>query len=363
MRDIINEKIQLLEEEIRKTPYHKGTEHHIGKLKAKVAKFRDEVFQKEMKAAGGGGGSGGGYAVKKTGDASVVLVGPPSVGKSTLINQLTNADSKVAAYDFTTVEVIPGMMNLRGAQIQILDVPGIIEGAASGKGKGKQVLSVVRAADLIVMMVDIETQSKIEKIKKELYLFGIRLDQEKPKVFINKLDSGGIKVTSSVPLKNFSLSTVKEIAPEFRIRNAEIVIKENITLDQLIDVFMANRCYLPYFVVINKTDLLNNKIKNNVNLFISAKNGAGLEELKEKIWQSLNFIRLYLKRQDDEPDLIHPLIVKKGLPLIKILEAIAFVNKELVSKAKIYGPGAKFPGQEVSLSFIPQDETIVSFLI
>lgn len=357
----ITEKISQIEEEIRKTPYHKGTEHHIGKLKARAAKLKEELFQKNLKSSGGGGGQG--YAIKKTGDASVVLVGPPSVGKSTLINRLTNANSKVAAYDFTTIGVIPGMMDYRGAKIQILDVPGIITGAAQGKGRGKEVLSVVRAADLIIIMVDNKTSGKIELIKKELDQFGIRLDQLKPKVFINKQSSGGIKATTSVELSHFSLDTVKEIAPEFKIRNGEIVIKEDISLDQLIDSFMGNCCYLSYLVVVNKADLINkSEIQESSYLYISAVKGFGLKKLKEKIWEKLDLMRLYLKPVKGKPDFNHPLIIKNNLNLKKILDGLNFEDKELIKKAKIDGPGAKFPGQEVSLSFIPSDETIVNFL-
>ena len=74
-----------------------------------------------------------------TGDARVGFIGFPSVGKSTLLTQLTGVESEAADYEFTTLTCIPGVMYHKGARVQILDLPGIIEGAKDGKGRGRQV--------------------------------------------------------------------------------------------------------------------------------------------------------------------------------------------------------------------------------
>jgi ribosome-interacting GTPase 1 len=80
-----------------------------------------------------------GFEVARSGDGRVSLIGFPSVGKSSLLSKLTDTKSEAAGYEFTTLTAIPGNLYHKGCKIQLLDLPGIIEGAAYGKGRGRQV--------------------------------------------------------------------------------------------------------------------------------------------------------------------------------------------------------------------------------
>ena len=133
----IREKIKELEDELARTQKNKATEYHIGIVKSKLAKLRREVITPTKHGAGGGG-----FDVKKSGNATVAIIGLPSVGKSTLLNKITNAESETASYAFTTLTCIPGILEYKQAKIQVLDLPGIIEGAKDGKGRGREIISV-----------------------------------------------------------------------------------------------------------------------------------------------------------------------------------------------------------------------------
>lgn len=354
----ISQQIEEVEKEIRETPYHKGTEHYIGKLRAKLAKLKDRLLEGGGKKGGGGGG---GYAVRKEGDATVVLIGPPSSGKSTLINKITNAESKVAPYAFTTVSVIPGMLRYKDAYIQILDVPGLLEGAKEGKGRGKEVLSVARASDLLLIMVDVERKNSLEKLTSELEGAGIRVNGTIPDVLIDKKAAGGLIIHSNVK-QDISKETIKEVAMEFGAKNAEITIKEKISLDRLIDAFSQSRVYLPALFIVNKIDEASNlNFEKNI-LGISADTGEGITELKKAIWDKLGLIRVYLVRPDDEPSYDNPVIAKKGEVIGDVAVKIGSDFAEGKKLAKIWGPSARFPGQEVSLSTPVHEGMQIRFL-
>ncbi len=345
----VEDKIREIEEELRKTPYNKATQYHIGRLKARLSRLRDEAVKRSSKKS-----QHNGYSVKKTGDATVVLVGPPSVGKSTILNRLTNATSEVASYDFTTLNVIPGVTEIHGAKIQLLDVPGLIEGAALGKGRGREVISVVRSADLILLVTTVFEIEQLDTLEKELYDAGIRLNIQPPDVRIIKRDRGGIRINKT-PNVRMDDTLIKGVLGEYKIHNADIIIREDLTIDRLIDAILANRIYLPSIRVINKIDLIGRDELEPLRgmpdtVLISAATGEGLNDLKEMIFRGLGFIRIYMKPPGRKADLEHPLIVKTGATVADVAERIHRDLKRNFRYAQVWGSSAKHDGQRVGLT-------------
>ena len=360
MSEEIRGKIKELEEELKKTKYNKKTQHHVGLIKAKIATLKEKIETRSR-----GKGKTEGYSVKKTGDGTAILIGFPSAGKSTLLNLLTNAESKTGGYDFTTIDVVPGLMFYKTAKIQILDIPGIIEGASQGKGLGRRVLAATRVADLIVILLDINTLKDYDIIMNELYGARFRLNQVRPIVKIKKTNKGGIVVASTVRKLSLQKETIKAILNEFKIINADVIIREDINEDQLIDCIEENRDYVPALTVINKIDSVKPETLNNVKerfkdaLFISAMDSENIGELREHIFQKLGLIRIYLKEPSEEVDKKEPLIVFKDSTIEGVCKKI---HKDFLKKfrfARVWGESSKYPGQKFNLKHILQDEDIL----
>jgi uncharacterized protein len=356
----IDEQIAEIEAVLRKTPHHKATNGFIGAMRAKIARLKDKDIDSATKGKGGGGG---GFTVKKQGDATVVLIGPPSAGKSTLINLLTNAESKVAPYAFTTVTVVPGMLKYKDAYIQILDIPGLIEGAKEGKGRGKEVLSVAKGADLLLIMTDVKRVGAFANMVKELGGAGIRINQEKPKVQIEKKINGGLEVFSNFK-QSIDKDTIKQIAREYGIKSGNITLQEKITLNRLFDAFSPNRVYVPAIFVINKIDSEPNYKKMIEGEFvgISADKKEGMDVLIDTIWETLKFVTVYLVKPDENLNRADPMVVINSNTLRDVAEKIGpdfAASKKLV---KIWGTGAKFPGQEVSFDTKVLEGMMIRFI-
>jgi hypothetical protein len=365
----LEEQIREIEDEIRKTPYNKATSKHIGRLKAKVAKIRDEAVARAMASAGGGEG----YSVKKSGDATVVLVGFPSVGKSTLLNSLTGENlSETASYAFTTVSVIPGLMEHRGAKIQILDIPGLIAGAAMGKGRGKEVIAVVRSADLILILVDVFNQQHTDVLLRELHDAGIRINRERPDITIKKTGNGGIRL-NTVGAVDLDIEEIRSILAENKIMNAEVLIREGVTQDDFIDAMIGNRVYVPAFIAVNKVDLVDERMRQEIEknlterfgeppIMVSAQSGYHIEELRDAIFDNLRFMRVYLKPVGGPADLDEPLIIRSPATVEDVCNRLHRDFADKFRYAKVWGRSAKHNAQRVGLNHRLADGDILTIV-
>ncbi|MCL5413231.1 MAG: 50S ribosome-binding GTPase, partial [Candidatus Marsarchaeota archaeon] len=308
-------KLEELKESYSKTKYNKATNKYLGQLRAKIAKIRKDMESSSRKA-------GSGYSVRKSGNATVVLAGFPNAGKSSLLRVLTGVQSKVADYAFTTLDVIPGMMEYNGAKIQILDLPGLIQGAHVGRGGSLKIASVIRIADFMLFVVDINSYQQLYILTEELKLLNIRLNRKRPRIRMERGSVGGLHIEDNghrIPNRDVILS----ITTEFKIFNGELIFYEDTTEDMLIDFIADNCVYMKGAVALNKIDTVGGKkveaIRKEIEgrtgmkvIPVSAKTIENIDELKKRVFDSLDLIRVYLKPKDGEPDFENPMVLDSG---------------------------------------------------
>jgi len=361
----ILQKISEIEAEMARTQRNKATMGHLGLLKARLAKLRRELITPK----GGGGGAGEGFDVAKTGDARIGFVGFPSVGKSTLLCNLAGVYSEVAEYEFTTLTTVPGVIRYKGAKIQLLDLPGIIEGAKDGKGRGKQVISVARTCSLIMMVLDVLKPIQHKKLLEyELESFGIRLNKKPPAITFKRKDKGGLNLTCIVPQSELNTEVVKTILEEYRIHNADVTLKYDATTEDLIDVIEGNRIYIPCIYVLNKIDQISieeldiiHKIPHCVP--ISAHHKWNFDDLLDKIWEYLNLIRIYTKPKGSLPDYGAPIVLNADRRSVDDL--CTKIHKSLQKDFKcalVWGTSVKHTPQSVGREHILEDEDVVQVI-
>ncbi|CAI7890698.1 unnamed protein product [Closterium sp. NIES-53] len=349
-----------------RTQKNKATAHHLGLLKAKLAKLRREIL---TPSGGKGGGAGEGFDVTKSGDSRVGLVGFPSVGKSTLLNKLTGTFSEVASYEFTTLTCIPGVIRYRGAKIQLLDLPGIIEGAKDGKGRGRQVISTARTCNCIVIVLDaIKPITHKRLIEKELEGFGIRLNKEPPNLTFRRKDKGGISITAACSVTNLDLDTVKAVCSEYRIHNADVHLRYDATVDDLIDVIEGSRVYIPCVYAVNKVDQITLEELEVLDKLphycpVSAHLEWNLDGLLEKVWEYLDLVRVYTKPRGANPDYEDPVILSgKSVSVDDFCNRIHKDMSKQFKYALVWGSSAKHKPQRVGKEHELEDEDVVQIV-
>ena len=305
----LEEELNCLQVMLQEIPKHKGTDHLQAQIKSKIAKTK-----REMQAEKRAGKKTRGVRIPPQGAGTAVLLGGPNAGKSQLLASLTRANPQVAEYPFTTRLPQPGMMPWEDVTVQLIDTPPITADYMEPYLHG-----IIRGADLALLLVDLGVDSGIEQCQEVLD----RLSETKTRLartsYLNEEDVG-LSYTQTFLLPN------KIDLPDAQQR-----------LDLLHEL-----CPLDF--------------QENV---ISAKEGTGLEDLRDTIYRSLDVVRVYSKLPSaKEADMDRPFTLRRGSTL---LEMAAQVHKDYLDGlkfARVWGT-AVHDGTVVKGDYVLHDRDVV----
>jgi len=299
------EKIAALEEMLAIMPKHKGTDHLRAELRTRIAKLNQLAAKKS-------GARRASLVIEKEGAAQVAVIGLPNAGKSQLISTITNASPPVAEYPFTTHSATPGMMEFENIKIQMLDTPPLVPQAIQF-----WLPPLLRRADALLIMVDL-SQDPLEQVE------AVTTQLEKMRIILG--GEGG------------------EDDPDFTVWHRKALIIGN-----KLDLDGADKNYRALKAAYEKRFPL---------IAVSAKQGTGLEELKAKVYEVLDIIRVYTKMPGRKPDFNDPIVVGRGSTLA---DAAAEVHKDFAANmkyARIWG-SAKHDGVMAKRDHILKDGDII----
>lgn len=292
-----NERIQVLRDCLAQFPdFYNGP---YGELRKWVNELIEETkLQKSIKHQDQ-------FSIPKEGAAQVVLVGPPNAGKSSLLKTLTGRQVAVGDYPFTTLRPIAGMVKLGGAVVQLVDLPGLLDGAVDGKGGGRALLACVRSADAVLYVVPATEQGVID-----------------------------------------AFSVVEEVENE-----ASICLPTGVVVTKA-DVEGAGEL----------VPIVAEQLQEYPLITCSTHTHEGLDEVRELIWKLTGLIRVYPKPRGKELDR-EPIVLRPGAT---VEEFILAIHKDWLSRfkqARVSGPSAKFSGMAVGLNHYLQDGDSVELLL
>jgi small GTP-binding protein len=303
------DKIVALEEMLSIMPKHKGTDHLRAELRRRIAKLTQTIDKKSATQRAS-------MVIPKEGAAQVAVVGLPNSGKSQIVARITNASPSVADYPYTTQTATPGMMPFENIQIQLIDTPPLGPHTVE-----YWIPHTLRRADALLIVTDL-SDYPVEQME------AITTHLEEMRIGI-----GGEKVEEEEAVR---------LAP-----------MKALIIGNKIDLQGADENY----------KVLQEKYEGRLPVIgVSAREGRGLEELKTRIFDVLDIIRVYTKTPGQKPDMNDPIIIARGSTLEDAAEEIHKDFRARMKYARLWGSG-KHDGIMVKKDHVLEDGDIIELHI
>ncbi len=300
-------KITCLEELLGTIPKHKGTDKLRADYRRRLSKLKAAADAKKRP-----GRQESAYHIDREGAGQVVVVGVPNVGKSSLMTALTNATPEVSESPFSTWEPTPGMMRVEDIQIQLIDTPPV-----SREFVEPQLLDLIRRSDLVLLVVDVQTDplGQLHDTLAFLREHGI--------------DARPGKATSP---------------QESQMSAVPVLVAANKNDDEESDEVLA------IFLELMEEDW--------PLVALSAATGRHLDELRRAVFDSLEIIRVYSKPPGKKPDLDRPFVLPRGSTVEYLAGRVHKDFLENLRAARVWGSGS-FDGQMVGRDHVLADGDVV----
>jgi uncharacterized protein len=364
-------KLQKYQEFLAEVPQHKGTMKLRGTIKRKMALIRRDLDEKKAKRTGLRSG-GPKFFVEKEGSAQIALVGMTNVGKSSLLAAVTNAKVEVSPVPYTSRDPVPSIMNYKDIQLQIVETPAVTEGAADGHLWGAQTIACSRNADGLILMVDLSEDpvAQLQMIQGELEKARIATSKPKGKVDIDRKHTGAaLRIVLVGKLLDCNIKDVEEVLRDSRINDAIVRISGEVTLEDVEDAIYQTTMFKPTLIVANKLDVagaeaklraLERHVQGKLPIIsISCEQKRGLDKLGEKIFETVDIIRIYTKEPSKRDPSVKPFTLKRGATVQDLAKSIHGEFIENFAYARVWAKRLVFSPQKVGLTFALQDGDIV----
>lgn len=305
----VEEELKCLQVMLQEIPKHKGTDHLQAQLKSKISKAK-----KELTAEKRTGKKTRGLRIPRQGAGSAILLGGPNAGKSQLVASLTRATPEVAPYPFTTTAPAPGMMPWEDVMVQLIDTPPITADYMETHLHG-----LIRSADLALLLVDLGGDEGIEQCQ-------------------DVLDR---------------LSTTKT-----RLAARSYLDEEDVGLSYTQTFLVPNKIDDPGAAA--RLELLHDLCPLDFTEYcVSAKEGTGLEALREAVYQAMDVLRVYTKLPAaKQPDFDRPFTVRRGSTLLELAGQVHKDYVEGLKFARVWGT-AVHDATAVKGDYVLQDKDVV----